>query len=127
MAKELTVSAFTISYTKGSSSFTRTVAPKTIDVAGQECDAGIERIVGTAEEALFQALDDVAAGGVWIVANLELPGGNKVSLRASTGATNFMDILPGEEWPFRLATAATAPFAIATTAAVRVRITRVDP
>ncbi len=72
--------------------------------------------IGTSEEALM--LGDIPAPGYIMIENLDST--NKVSLRPGTGLANMIEIPAGTiAGPFKLAT--TTPYAIADTAAVKIR------
>lgn len=70
--------------------------------------------IATTEEALV--LGEATGGGGFFFA-INRDATNFVSLRVATGATNFARLNPGEFAFFRWSTAATAPYAIADTAA----------
>src|SRR3990167_4168263 len=76
----------------------------------------MRQAVGTSEEAL--ELGDISTGGYCVMFNRDAT--NFVSIRPATGAANTIRINPGEFAVFRFGSGATAPFAIADTAAVDV-------
>ncbi len=122
MADELTLSGLLITFVKAnvpSTSFT--AGSITPDIAGSQWMDNVQN-VGTTEEAIL--MGDVAAGGYCFVQNMDAT--NFVELRSGTGATDFIRLLAGEWCIFRLSPDATAPFAIADTAAVNVRFLRFD-
>ena len=122
MANELTLSGLTIAFTKsGSPSVSLSPASVSITVSGSEIMDNVQS-VGTTEEALL--LGDVAAGGICFVQNLD--SANFASIRSGTAATNLIRVNAGEWALFRMSGDATAPFAIADTAAVRLRLLRLD-
>lgn len=84
-----------------------------VDVSGENFLHN-RQTIGTSEEALL--LGDVAAGGWFFAVNRD--DTNYVELRAATGAQALAKLKPGEPCAFRLSAGATAPFAIADTAAV---------
>lgn len=91
------------------------IGPLQIDISADP-RVDIIQTIGTSAEALI--LGDVSAPGICIVENLDPT--NFVSLRVGSGGDNFQKILPGEAWPFRLATL--TPYAIANTAACKCRV-----
>lgn len=122
MANELTLSGLNISFTKsGSPSVDLSPASLSITISGAQVMDNVQS-VGTTEEALL--LGDVAAGGIVFALNLDST--NFVSIRSGTGATNLIRMNAGEWCLFRLSGDATAPFAIADTAAVNLRLLRFD-
>lgn len=122
MADELTLSGLRIAFTKTNCpSVAFNASSITVDVAGTQVYDNVQS-VGTAEEAIL--MGDVAAGGYMYVQNMDPT--NFVSLRQATGAANFIKLLAGEWAIFRLSADATAPFAIADTAACNVRFLRID-
>ena len=123
MADELTVGGLTIAFAKtGSPSINLTASTLTIDVSGAQVMDNVQAVGFAAEEAIL--MGDVAAGGVWFVQNLDAT--NFVELRSGTGATDFIKLLAGEWAIFRTSADASAPYAIADTAAVNVRFIRFD-
>jgi len=74
--------------------------------------------VGTSEEAL--ELGDISTGGWAIMANRDST--NFVEIRSGTGGTNLIKIKAGETCCVRLSGDASAPYAIADTAAVELEI-----
>ena len=123
MADELTVGGLTIAFAKtGSPSINLTAGTLTIDVSGAQVMDNVQAIGFAAEEAIL--MGDVAAGGIWFVQNLDAT--NFVELRSGTGATDFIKLLAGEWAIFRTSADASAPYAIADTAAVNVRFIRFD-
>ena len=123
MADELTLGGLTIAFSKtGSPSVNLTAGTLTIDVSGAQVMDNVQAIGFAAEEAIL--LGDVAAGGYWFVQNLDAT--NFVELRSGTGATDFIKLLAGEWAIFRTSADASAPYAIADTAAVNVRFVRFD-
>ena len=123
MADELTLGGLTVAFAKtGSPSINLTAATLTIDVTGAQVMDNVQAIGFAAEEAIL--MGDVAAGGIWFVQNLDAT--NFVELRAATGATDFIKLLAGEWAIFRTSADASAPYAIADTAAVNVRFIRFD-
>lgn len=84
----------------------------TVTVTGTNALSHVQNI-GTSEEAI--TLGDVTPGGYCYVENLD--GTNFVSLRQATGASDFLRLKAGEACIFRMDADATAPFAIADTAA----------
>jgi hypothetical protein len=84
-----------------------------IDVSGDRFTLQRQEI-GTSEEALN--LGDIATGGYFIAVNRDTT--NYVELRSGTGAVDFIRLNAGEVCCFRISADATAPYAIANTAAV---------
>jgi len=87
-----------------------------VTVTGSEILRCIQS-VGTSEEAL-ELGQDIGTPGYVFLKNLD--DTNFVSIRRGTGESNMIKLLPGECALFRMA--ATAPFAIADTAACRLLI-----
>lgn len=114
MANELKLSVQMV-FTKGTRTVSKRTGDLTFDVAGDKWTHLIQEI-GLAEEAL--QLGDIAAGGYCFLHNLDAT--NFVSIRRATAEGNAIKIGPGEIALFRLE--ATAPFAIADTAACDVEI-----
>ena len=122
MASELTLSGLTIAFTKSNvPSVSLSPVSISITVTGNQIMDNVQS-VGTTEEAIL--LGDVAAGGVCFFQNMDAT--NFVELRSGTGATDMIRLLAGEWCLFRLSPDATAPFAIADTAAVNLRCLRFD-
>ena len=122
MANELVFATFAITFTKAnvpSVSF----SPKKLEVTvtGTQWSDNVQ-LIGTVEEAVL--LGDVATGGYWYVENMDAT--NFVELRSGTLATDFIRLNAGEWAIFRVSADATAPFAIADTAAVNVRFLKFD-
>lgn len=112
MADELTLTAL-FKYVKGNN----TVQPTgklavSVTVTGTNAISHVQNI-GTSQEAIV--LGDVTPGGYCYIENLDAT--NYVSLRQATGAGNFIRLKASEHAFFRMDAAATAPFAIADTAA----------
>jgi hypothetical protein len=92
------------------------------DLAAQEIGVTISgtrllhsrQLIGTSEEAL--ELGDIATGGYFIAVNRDAT--NFVDLRSGTEAIDLVRLNAGEVCAFRISPDATAPFAIADTAAV---------
>lgn len=114
MAKELTTNGG-LSFVKGTTEVRFGRSGVLVDVAGQNYIQNIQSI-GTTQEAIL--LGDVASPGYAIFENLDPT--NYVTIRPASGAADMIRLNPGEvAGPFRLA--ASAPFAIANTAAIRLR------
>ena len=90
-----------------------------VDVTGSRYTRQIQN-VGTTEEALD--LVDITSPGYILVVNRDRT--NFVSLRRATGEGNLIKIRPGKFALFELE--ATAPFAIANTAACNVEILLIE-
>lgn len=87
-----------------------------VDITGTEFLRCVQS-VGTSEEAL-ELGQDIGTPGFVFLKNLDPT--NFVSVRRATGEGNMIKLLPGEPALFRMA--ATAPYAIADTAACRLMI-----
>lgn len=87
-----------------------------ITVTGSELVKYIQS-VGTSEEAL-ELGQDIGTPGYVYLKNLD--DTNFVSIRRASGEGNMIKLLPGEWAWFRMA--ATAPYAIADTAACRLKV-----
>jgi hypothetical protein len=111
MADELTVSAL-FAYAKGGVSLELNIKDLSIDVTGTVLEHQVQNI-GTTEEALD--IGATGAGGYCIMVNRDTT--NFVSIRQATGAADLIRLKAGEVAMFRLDDDATAPFAIADTAA----------
>src|SRR3990167_2926399 len=123
MANELVVASLTITFTKTNvPSVSLAPASVSITVTGNQWMDNVQTIGFAAEEAIL--LGDVATGGYWFVQNMDAT--NFVELRSGTGATDFIKLKAGEWAIFRTSGDATAPYAIADTAAVNVRFLRFD-
>jgi hypothetical protein len=114
MANEITVSG-SMTFQKGNVSASMGKSGVRADVAGTKYAEFVQEI-GTSAEAL--ELGDVGTPGYVMIENLDAT--NFVSLRPTSSSADMIKILPGEfAGPFMLAAA--APFAIANTAAVKIR------
>ncbi len=123
MASELTLQGLHIQFTKANCpSVDITIGAIQPTVTGTQYMDNVQSVGFAAEEAIL--LGDVASGGYCFFQNMDAT--NFVSLRAGTGATNFVKLLAGEWACFRLSADATAPYAIADTAAVNLRCLRFD-
>ncbi len=122
MANELVISGLTIAFSKSNVPSVN-VGPVSLSVtvSGTQVMDNVQS-VGTSEEAIL--LGDVAPGGYWFVQNMDAT--NFVELRSGTGATDFIKLLAGEWAIFRTSADASAPYAIADTAACNVEITQID-
>lgn len=116
MAAELTLQ-IKASFVKGGTTITfpgdEDSQSITITVSGSRF-IQMRQSVGTSEEALD--LGDIATGGYFVAVNRDST--NYVELRSGTGATDFIRLNAGEVCAFRISGDASAPFAIANTAAV---------
>ena len=123
MANELSLSGLVVAFTKANvPSVSFTASTITPSVAGMQIMDNVQAVGFAAEEVLL--MGDVAAGGYCFFQNMDAT--NFVSIRASTGATNFIKLLAGEWAIFRMSADATAPYVIADTAAVNLRCLRFD-
>jgi len=116
MADELTVSV-SLRFVKSNVTKSHSTGRVKVDVAGTKITDHIQEI-GTSEEAIV--LNEAAAGGYVFLENLNAT--NFIEIRPGTGAADLIKLLPGDVALFRLTGDATAPFAIANTAACNMRI-----
>lgn len=114
MANEVTLSVSLSVLKSGSGLDMKRSFSGQFDMSGTEFIHNTQ-IVGTSEEALL--MGDVAAPGWAFFKNLDAT--NYVEIRAATGVADTLRLNAGEAAVFRFAADATAPFAIANTAAVR--------
>ena len=122
MANELVLSGLTIAFTKAAMpSVSLSPSSLSVTVAGTQLMDNVQSI-GTIEEAIL--LGVVAPGGYWFVQNLDPT--NFVEIRSGTGAVDLIKLLANEWALFRMSADASAPFAIADTAACNVRFLRFD-
>lgn len=110
MANELTISA-SLKFVKGNTNVSFAKSGVRLDVTGKNYTSKSQTI-GTTEEAI--SLGDVATPGYILIYNQDTT--NFVSVRSGTGAANLIKIPPGGIALFNCQ--ASAPFAIADTAAV---------
>lgn len=113
MANTLTIDFDLFEFVSGNRKVSREYGKKTFTVTGDKFTHIIQEI-GTAEEAID--LGDVSAGGYSFWWNHDST--NFVTIRPGTGADDLVKIGAGEVALFRLA--ASAPYAIADTAACEV-------
>jgi hypothetical protein len=114
MANELTTSS-ALTFQKGKVFASMGKGGVKVDVSGTRFIENVQEI-GTIEEALM--LGDIAAPGYIMVENLDPT--NFVELRAASGVADMIKIPAGSvAGPFMLATA--TPYAIADTAACKIR------
>lgn len=120
MANELTLAGLTIAFTKTNApSVNLAPASLSVSVAGTLTSDTVVAVT-TAEIAI--PIGSVPTGGYMFALNLDPT--NFVHIRAATGSTNFIKMLPGEWCMFRCSATAAAPFAIADTATCNVRFLR---
>lgn len=119
MANELKVT-ITAEYTPDYGSGFKYSKTFKADVTGDPAHMDNVQTVGTTEEAIL--LGDVATGGYWIIENLDPT--NFVEIRSGTGATDIIRVGAGKAALVHISSDAAAPFAIADTAAVKVRFIR---
>ena len=110
MANEITVTT-KLSFTKGGTTTSLEVSNLKVDVSGSRFIHNRQEI-GTSEEAID--VGDLASVGYMLLVNRDAT--NFVEVRAGTGVADTIKLKPGESSLIRLV--ATAPFAIADTAAV---------
>ena len=114
MANELTLNVSTNLAPTGLTAFARTwAASMGFDLSTATFTHNVQT-VGTSEEAILKG--DVATPGYFIAVNLDST--NFVSIRAATGGTNMVKLMPGKVCVFMFAAA--DPFWIADTGACRV-------
>jgi len=119
MADELTLSG-SMSFSKGGVTLSVAKTGVLVTVSGTKVSEYVQT-VGTSEEALI--LGDIGTPGHIMIQNLDAT--NYVSLRRATGEGNVIKILAGKfAGPFQLE--ATAPFVIANTASVAIRVWLVE-
>jgi hypothetical protein len=111
VSDEITVNA-SLKFEKAGSKFTMSVTTLKVSVTGKRF-VHDRQLIGVTEEAID--LGDIATGGWFFAINQDST--NFVSIRSGTGATNLVKLKAGECAMFRLSGSATAPFAIADTAA----------
>jgi hypothetical protein len=122
MANELTIST-SMTFSKGGATQSMSKNGLQVTVSGTKYVKGSQSIA-TTETAI--KLGDLASLGFCMIRNTDAT--NFVSIRAGTGTGNFLKILPGEtQGPFRFGSGATAPYAIADTAAVILEYMIVEP
>ena len=120
MANELTLSGLRIQFAKANvPSVDFSPASMSVTVTANVNMDNVQT-VGITEEAIL--LGDVSTGGYCYIENLDTT--NFISLRQATGAANFAKIAAGKWNIITISPDATAPFAIADTAACRVRFLR---
>lgn len=115
MANELEISC-RLKYSKGDVEVDTGNKSFKVDVSGDNVISHVQQ-VGTSEEAI--TLGDVAAGGWCMAENLDAT--NYVEIRQGTGIADLIKLKAGEACIFRLPSDASAPYAIADTAACNVR------
>jgi hypothetical protein len=111
MADELSIS-LSFALSKGSTEIAERIRDLLIDVAGTHV-THLRQEIGTSEEAIV--LGDAGVGGWFLAINRD--DTNFVEIRSGTGATNLVQVLAEEFCLFRISPDATAPYAIADTAA----------
>lgn len=121
MAEELFVSV-ELDFSKKNSKPVKVSESIKVDVTGTEALENIQS-VGTSEEAIL--LGDVTVGGYMYLENVESEGGNYVEIRPNTGVADLIRLEPGQVALFPTAQDA-VPYAIANTAAVRLRVAIID-
>ena len=118
MANEITVTA-SLAYAKNSYSITLAKTGSQFNVSGTKYHSGVQTI-GTSEEALSKG--DIGTIGFCILINRDAT--NYVSIRRATGEGNMIKLKPGEPALFRME--ATAPYAIANTAACELEVLMIE-
>ena len=122
MADELILTGL-FKYVKGNV----TIEPKgktavSVSVTGTNTQGGSIQTIGTVEEAI--GLGEVTPGGYCYFENLDAT--NFISIRQATAAADLIRLKAGEFALFRMDADATAPFAIADTAACDVLIVMLE-
>lgn len=120
MANELTVT-LAVRYNKGN--FDDTVpssgSPFSYDITGTLV-THVRKSIGTSEEALELGEVDISAnGGAHLVVKND-DATNFIEIRDSTGGNDLVKVLPGGVAYFMITSTATAPFAIANSAACEI-------
>lgn len=118
MANELTVSV-SLGYAKNSYSVSLAKSGSQFNVSGTKYYQGVQQI-GTSEEALLKG--EIGTIGYCLFINRDAT--NYVSIRRATGEGNMIRLKPGEMALFRME--ATAPFAIANTAACELEVLMIE-
>lgn len=114
MADELTLTIKAVLANSGTKVVFPDSAAQTIEVTVSGTGlVHARQTIGTSEEALD--LGDIATGGYFVAINRDPT--NYVQIRSGTGATDLVRLEAGETCAFRLSPDATAPYAIADTAA----------
>jgi len=111
MADELTLRV-SLSFTKDGTTAELALPPTTYDVAGTKPLKNRQEI-GITEEALL--LGDAGVGGFLFAINRD--DTNYIEIRPGTGVADLIRLEPGDPCLIRITDDATAPFAIADTAA----------
>jgi len=112
MADEATVSVL-MDYRKGATNFTARINDKSITVAGTQ-HLHHRQNIGITEE-IISLHEDGSTEGLFFCINRD--GTNFISIRAATGESDIIRVNAGEFALFRIHADATAPYAIADTAA----------
>lgn len=119
MANELTITG-SISFSKSGTTASVSKTGITVDITGSNV-LDITQTIGTSEEALV--LGDVATPGYCIIENLDAT--NFVEIRPATGVADCIKVRAGKfAGPFEFAAA--APYAIADTAPVKIRMLLIE-
>lgn len=121
MANELTISA-SLKFSKSGREANASKGGLQIDVTGDKFIRHVQEI-GTSEEAIVMSAD-VPAGGYMYLENLDST--NYVEIRPATGTADLVRLNAGEIALFRLTSTATAPYAIADTAAVDLLVVLIE-
>ena len=117
MANELTISA-SLKFQKGDNKLNVAVGGLRVDVTGARHSDWVQSIGHEADEAIALPAD-TGVGGYMMVHNQDAT--NYVTIRAADNGDDLIKLLPDDIALFRLT--ASAPFAIANTAACNVRFT----
>ena len=122
MANEITLK-YSFSFTKNGQTLDATSGLQTlqVNVTGDNALQHIQSI-GTSEEAI--TLGDITVGGYCFFKNLDAT--NFIEIRQGTGASDLIQLKAGEFAIFRISPDATAPYAIADTAACDLFVAMVD-
>lgn len=118
MANEVTITT-SLGYSKNSYDIVLAKTGLNVTVSGTKYYSGVQTI-GTSEEALSKG--DIGTIGFCLFINRDAT--NYVSLRRATGEGNMIKLKPGEVALFRME--ATAPCAIANTAACELEVLMIE-
>jgi len=118
MADELTIT-LSVQFDKGSLDYTfPATAPAAVTITGDDMVLHTQEI-GTSEEAIILGDVDISANtGAWFV-GINRDTTNYIEIRPGTGVADMIRMEPGEPCFFKIPPTATAPFAVADTAACK--------
>ena len=121
MSNEITVS-FSLAVSKGGTSESLALAETLFSMTGTNMTR-FRQEIGITEEAITMCVDIGTPG--WFAA-INRDATNFIEIRAGTGAADLVRLNAGEGCCFRLAADATAPFAIADTAACELEVLLIE-